>query len=938
MQPRYAIPVDEFSWVSDWEGRGLQRDIPELITKARSIAEHIPSLNEGGNFPLFGAVVGSVQSGKTASMVGLISHLYDMGYDMVTVLTGTTNDLYSQTALRMKNDLFEHGDAIVNPRTNQVIGYTSPLGEGPHKASRPIENYRDFYSPEYYPQGNGEWNGWQNFSRTIVGETPILFVSKKRVISILPKMRGVVETLNRRCLATLSRPLRWAIIDDECDSVTSGAQGASTPPVIREICEVGECVYVGYTATAQANLFNPDIHSNPCFPSAFCSLLRYPHHRAEDDFSAPSPDVSYQTGSINEMYCGGWTFHNWCEARGADNFFHIPSSAYQGGPLDQGDLVSALSHYLVSGASRWILDGRAAFPTSDSGVIGDLPKAHTMLINPSRLVDTHWSSSSSLINSFFRSAGMESVTPEEVRDEGTRARMWERAKAEIDNWLESNTDAIYEAYQGQSRSFSIVDRPSWDDDYSGVEFPEFEEVRSAILEIVPHIKLKILNGDSEDVLNYERRSSPDVEGFLPPDDIFTIAIGGIKMGRGLTIEGLCTTLFLTGNSADDTTIQRQRWFGYRGSHLEYCRVFMPDPVWSTQDTGGEDGLAEINSRDESLKQLIASNDNAGIPPDPESPHWAFLVNDQANISTKVDAPRTLAFVGRGITKHVTLRRLNRDFASSNISQIDNLFGQMLEKGMPDRLWTHPTWENEIGFFCGTPFDGSSTAVVLHESHGSPFTSSEIAEFLDSLSFCGHNPDPERDPLRIYNNVRPGGARTIEDIHRSIDAGYPEEQLMDATSDPYALAAYLRMWEIGHEDEGASQLSARTASPPPMFNVLIRHPNIDHAPIHRFSPGSISTDSEINLSRTRAVNPSGYIGNLQFGSVICNSNWGSDMRPDDIRDNWDTSADWVAQRTMARSTGQPALLLIYLMEDDQGGPPAPLLLYSIPEGGPILSYQ
>ena len=137
-KPRYAIPVDEFSWVSDWEGRGLQRDIPELITKARSIAEHIPSLNEGGNFPLFGAVVGSVQSGKTASMVGLISHLYDMGYDMVTVLTGTTNDLYSQTALRMKNDLFEHGDAIVNPRTNQVIGYTSPLGEGPHKASRPI--------------------------------------------------------------------------------------------------------------------------------------------------------------------------------------------------------------------------------------------------------------------------------------------------------------------------------------------------------------------------------------------------------------------------------------------------------------------------------------------------------------------------------------------------------------------------------------------------------------------------------------------------------------------------------------------------------------------------------------------------------------------------------------------------------------------------------
>ena len=100
------------------------------------------------------------------------------------------------------------------------------------------------------------------FFKNYSGRNADTFVSKKRVISILPKMRGVVETLNRRCLATLSRPLRWAIIDDECDSVTSGAQGASTPPVIREICEVGECVYVGYTATAQANLFNPDIHQS----------------------------------------------------------------------------------------------------------------------------------------------------------------------------------------------------------------------------------------------------------------------------------------------------------------------------------------------------------------------------------------------------------------------------------------------------------------------------------------------------------------------------------------------------------------------------------------------------------------------------------------------------------------------------------------------------
>ena len=60
-------------------------------------------------------------------------------------------------------------------------------------------------------------------------------------------------------------------------------------------------------------------------------------------------------------------------------------------------------------------------------------------------------------------------------------------------------------------------------------------------------------------------------------DLSTIFVAGNVMGRGLTLEGLSTTLFL--RSADqpaaDTQMQMQRWFGYRGSHLELCRVFIP---------------------------------------------------------------------------------------------------------------------------------------------------------------------------------------------------------------------------------------------------------------------------------------------------------------------------------------------------------------------------
>jgi hypothetical protein len=47
------------------------------------------------------------------------------------------------------------------------------------------------------------------------------------------------------------------------------------------------------------------------------------------------------------------------------------------------------------------------------------------------------------------------------------------------------------------------------------------------------------------------------------------------MARGLTLEGMTTALFQrsSANPLADTQMQMQRWFGYRGSYIELCRVF-----------------------------------------------------------------------------------------------------------------------------------------------------------------------------------------------------------------------------------------------------------------------------------------------------------------------------------------------------------------------------
>src|SRR5690606_2864672 len=56
-----------------------------------------------------------------------------------------------------------------------------------------------------------------------------------------------------------------------------------------------------------------------------------------------------------------------------------------------------------------------------------------------------------------------------------------------------------------------------------------------------------------------------------------IAIGGLTLSRGLTLEGLCVSYFYRNSKAYDTLLQMGRWFGYRPGYHDLFRVWMaPD--------------------------------------------------------------------------------------------------------------------------------------------------------------------------------------------------------------------------------------------------------------------------------------------------------------------------------------------------------------------------
>jgi hypothetical protein len=93
--------------------------------------------------------------------------------------------------------------------------------------------------------------------------------------------------------------------------------------------------------------------------------------------------------------------------------------------------------------------------------------------------------------------------------------------------------------------------------------PKWDEVWSEVPRAANRIQVMEINGSSDDSLAYARS----------PDGLSVIAIGGDRLSRGLTLEGLSVSYFLRTSSMFDTLMQMGRWFGYRPRYADLCRVY-----------------------------------------------------------------------------------------------------------------------------------------------------------------------------------------------------------------------------------------------------------------------------------------------------------------------------------------------------------------------------
>ncbi len=131
-------------------------------------------------------------------------------------------------------------------------------------------------------------------------------------------------------------------------------------------------------------------------------------------------------------------------------------------------------------------------------------------------------------------------------------------------------------------------------EYSHKEF-SWEEVQAKLFESVLPIQVLAAHGGGDN-LNYQEYE----------DGLRTIVIGGQRLSRGLTLEGLIVSYLYRNSMAYDTLMQMGRWFGYRSNYDDICRLWM--------DKVSQDWYAFISEATDELRAEVKRLRDLGATP------------------------------------------------------------------------------------------------------------------------------------------------------------------------------------------------------------------------------------------------------------------------------------------------------------------------------------
>lgn len=247
--------------------------------------------------------------------------------------------------------------------------------------------------------------------------------------------------------------------------------------------------------------------------------------------------------------------------------------------LAQTDLLNASFAELVTPGDAYT--GGHVFFKSTPGLIEDIPVADVP--TPRMPLKTPPKSLLKALRYFLLVASHHSLTRKKglTGKDRNRSMMVHPAIAtashrEYKNWVEKAFKGLKKRVEAE-----YISKP---DIVAAIFSTEYDQLKKTYPKIKPLSELIVAMADEVfDDLNYvEVNGTPDAEKKVNwKATRYWILIGGAKLDRGYTVEGLCVTYMprpLGTSPAADTLQQRARFFGYKKAYLGLCRVFVQENV------------------------------------------------------------------------------------------------------------------------------------------------------------------------------------------------------------------------------------------------------------------------------------------------------------------------------------------------------------------------
>ncbi len=488
-----------------------------------------------------GMVVGNVQSGKTSNYTGLINKAADAGYKMIIVIAGIHNTLRKQTQERID-------EGFIGRNSAQLLKHLKAQSMGVGAYPTDIDVYSYTSSDE-----KGDFNraAATRLNVPINGSNPTVLVIKKNksiLENLILWLAHLAQKNSEGDYKIYDVPV--LVIDDEADSASVNSGTEDDVKTINRYIRVllnlfDRNAFIGYTATPYANLFIPSNWNRELRTTIGGESFKVGEDLFPRDFIINVHPPNNYVGAT-EVF-----------GHGESGNEHMPEplriirDAVDQEPYFPAHITKENKELLPEGLPASLKRAIQSFILTCTirRLRGQADKHNSMLVHVALCV-----------------AWIDRI-----------ARLVNETLHDYRNQIQLNAGPLFrdleqlfeEDFAGTT--MTVLGSLKYSD--PAIKPVTWSAVKSELANAVSKIQVRAVHGlrrlqdleyKSIEELNYE-----EYEG----SGLSVIAVGGNKLARGLTLEGLSVSYYLRTTRMYDSLMQMGRWFGYRPGYVDLCRLY-----------------------------------------------------------------------------------------------------------------------------------------------------------------------------------------------------------------------------------------------------------------------------------------------------------------------------------------------------------------------------